>query len=183
MLDTFVRPLTLPKYSSISHEEGKGNWAVKKYYQFPHRFFYRHKLRMITDMMDKRYHNILDYGSGPGVFTPELKKHAHFVTSYDLNSTFDPRWKFEAVVCASVLEFLPLMETLKQINQILKPGGSLFIASPMETKWTNKYFNSIGDKNQRHCHREIKYLVNKVFKLETYKEWLGLYFAIKATKR
>ena len=176
--------LRLPSYSSLKEYEGKGNYAIEKYYKFPYRLFYRKKLRMIVDLMekDKVFHNILDYGSGPGIFTPELKKHALFVKSFDLNDVLDPRWRYDAVVCSSFLEFSELHFTLETIKKLLNPGGKLFIGSPMKTGVSNLYFKLIGDKNKRHSHNKILSEVSKQFKLEKYSTWMNLYFALRASK-
>ena len=177
-------PLKLPPYSSIKEFEGHGNYAISKYYKWPYRFFYRHKLKMILNLMEKGkiYHNILDYGSGPGIFTPELKKHALFVNSFDIDDVLNPRWKYGAVVCSSFLEFSELPFTLHTIRNILNPKGKLYVASPMATGLTKAYFRFIKDKNKRHDHTKILSEISKQFKIEEYHSWLNLYFALRASR-
>ena len=179
-----LHSLALPKYETLKQFEGKGNFAINKYYQFPYRFFYRHKLKMIISLMPKGtiYRNILDFGCGPGIFTKELKKHALAVKSIDTLSELDSRWSFDAVVCSSVLEFAMLDVTLRALKNVLKSSGALFVASPMETPLSNLYFNLIKDKYCRNSHEEIIKKVSVYFSITEMKTWFGFYFALKAVK-
>jgi len=182
MLHGTKNTLILPKYSSIKEHEGKGNWALWKYYVPPFSFFYQKKLKMILDLMDSNhtYHNILDFGSGPGIFTPSLKKKAIFVVSKDKNDHISEKWYFSAIVCASVLEFCELSHTIKLLRSITKPQGRLFVASPMKSRWSSLYFDAIGDKNLRNSDSDIVEAISKHYVIEEYKEWRGLYFALRA---
>lgn len=174
--------ITLPPYASVARYEGKGNYAIDKYYKLPYRFFYRHKLKMIIDLMQKDhiYQNILDYGSGPGIFMYELKKHALFVHQFNRFYKIDSRVRFELVICASVLEFCKLEETLSEIKSIIRPGGKLIVASPQSNKLTRLYFRLIQDTYKRHSEDDIIAAVSKLFQIEEYKSWCGLYFALRA---
>ena len=176
--------ISYPPLSSIKHFEGKGNFAVRKYYDFPFLFFYRHKLKMIVDMMgDDKFDRILDFGAGSGIFHTELIKHAKSVTCVNEDSKLNPDWRFDAIICASVLEFCHLYSTVSRLHSLLNPGGVLYVASPMDTKFSNFYFKAIKDTKMRHSHELIKSVVSSKFKIEEYKEWMGLYFALKAVKR
>ena len=176
--------VTLPPFHKLAKYEGLGRYAIRKYYAFPYRFFYRKKLKMIVDLMPKDhiYNNILDYGSGPGIFTPELKRHAINVKSFDMKDVIDPRWRFQAIVCASVLEFTDIYSRLYFFNRIMSSKAHLYIASPMNTRLSRAYFKLIGDKESRHSHKKILSEVSKQFKIEEYHTWMKLYFSIKATK-
>lgn len=179
--------LTLPKYSEIAKFDGKGNWAVKKYYQWPYRPFYRHKLKMALDLIQhERFNNILDYGCGPGILTPELRMRGKKLMSIDKFENIDQRWKFDLIVCSSVLEFLDISDLrikMSLFNSLLDKGGTLLIASPMETKLTDIYFNVIGDNNYRQSHGTILYEASKYFKLIKKKFWMNLYFAARLVKK
>ena len=183
MLHHFT-PLRLPSFASLRHLEGTGNFAVKKYYTFPYRFFYRHKLRMIVNLMPRKeiYHNILDFGAGSGIFEPELKRYALFVKRFDTNDVIDKRWRFDAIVCASVLEFCQLPHTIGLLHSLLKPGGKLYVASPMETGLTKAYFKWIKDTNKRNSHTKILSDISKQFRIEEYHSWMDLYFAVRASR-
>ena len=173
-----------PPLSEVAHLEGKGNFAVSKYYKWPFKPFYRHKLSMIVDMMgDSHYNRLLDFGAGSKIFYPELQRHANFVTCVDKFSVINPSWRFDAIVCASVLEFVSLNEIVKILCYIMAPHGVIYVASPMETKLSKFYFNLIGDKLTRHSHQEIKLAIMNNFILEEWKTWNRLYFCLKARKK
>ena len=176
--------LVLPPYETVSEFEGKGNFAIRKYYAQPYRGFYRRKLWMIIDEFEPKrfYRTALDFGSGPAcIFKNTLSRVAFSVKCIDDKETIDRRWKFDLITCASVLEFTT-PETLDLLEWVLAPKGHIIIASPMDTWISNLYFWAIGDKKPRHPHGQILSEVSKRFKILTYKRWLGLYFVIKATK-
>lgn len=181
MLNSLLNPIKLPDYSLLKKYEGNGNFSIKNYYNFPHSLFYRHKLRMILDMMDhkKVYYNILDYGSGPGIFSKELISKCTRLTSFDKEDIFNPSWKFDLIICASVLEFVHLDSTLKNLKQIMHLNSRLIVASPMKTPLSNLYFKSISNHAYRHSHTEILSKLSKYFIVESKKEWIGLYFSVK----
>ena len=174
--------LLLPPYSELREYEGKGNYAIKKYYQFPYSLFYQHKLKMMVQMMERHYGNCLDFGSGPGIFLPELRRHAKRVIGYEKNEPLHPRLEFDLIVCSSVLEFCELESTLTFLKGILKPNGHLIVASPMQSPLSKAYFSAIKDTNKRHSHVDIIKAISTKFKVVSKKEWLGLYFSLKATK-
>lgn len=178
--------IALPPYAKVKHHEGKGNFAVKKYYQFPFNFFYVWKLRMIVDMLGLGllYRNILDFGAGTAeIFKTELQRHAFSVKCTDMKSYIDLRWRFDVVVCSSVLEFVPVEKVLWGLRDVMTPSGVLVVASPMDTWLSRFYFKLIGDKNKRHSHGLICNFLRRDFKEVAYKEWLGLYFVMKVKKK
>lgn len=181
MLHRLLRRLELPPYSEVSIFTGKGNWAVDQYYKWPHRWFYRHKLKMIVnELLPLDTPRILDFGAGYGVFTKELTRHGQ-VKSVDQGDVLDWRWKFEAIVCASSLEFCHLDYTLKTLRRMCHPRGVIIIASPMKSFWSGLYFMLIKDDKKRHDQTAIIEAVKKHFKIKSYKTWLGLYFCLVAT--
>lgn len=166
----------------MRHLEGLGNYAVSRYYKLPFKPFYRHKFKMIIDMMGgEKFNRILDFGSGSGIFRSELQRHANFVMCIDKSSQ-RPKIKFDAIVCASVLEFCDLGTTLSELKSMLKEGGYLFIASPMRSKLSNLYFKLINDGNKRNSHQDIKAAVEQFFYVRSYTEWCNLYFSMKVVK-
>lgn len=171
-------------YSDLKQFEGKGNYAIWKYYKLPYSFFYRKKLKMIVSLMPKGkiYRNILDYGSGPGIFEEELNCHALSVKKFEIGETIDPRWRFEAIVCASVLEFTDLKTTIMLLKNLLMPQGVLYVGSPMQTFLSKTYFKAIGDKNRRRHHDKIIHEISRELRIEKYITWMNLYFAIRASK-
>ena len=133
--------------------------------------------------MERRYTNCLDYGSGPGIFLPELKRHADKVIGYDLGDVIKEGWKFDLIVCSSVLEFCHLNLTLKTLQSLLKTNGTLLVASPMSTPLSKTYFTAINDGHIRHSHTQIIEAIESRFKVEKIDKWMGLYFALRAKKK
>jgi len=177
------RTLNLPDPKLVSRYEKTGNHAVSKYYKFPFSFFYQKKLKLILSMMDAHYDNIMDFGAGPArIFSPELRKRCNRLVSWDIGDTFNPHWRFNAIVCASVIEFTKQpYDTISLLMRMLKPGGHLIIGSPMETPITQAYFKLIKDTHRRWPHWQIKAAVDssRIFEAEEYKEWMGIYFAMR----
>lgn len=181
MLHRSKSSIKLPSYETLKQFEGKGNYAIKRYYQFPTNIFYKHKLKMVVKLMDKNriYRNILDFGSGPGIFTEELKRHALRVKQLEVGDAIDRRWKFDLVVAASVFEFCDVEKWSEIIHDWVSPNGQLIIASPMDSWKTRLYFNLIKDTNSRLDEDKIfAGLINK-FKLDDSLYWHGLYFAAR----
>lgn len=174
-----LHSLTLPPYNAVKHLDGTGNFAVKKYYQWPFSFFYQKKLKMILEHFesDRTYSKIFDYGAGAAhIFEKTLGKYASQVFSSDWFRADD----YDVIVCASVLEFAPL-DTVVFLKRFLKTGGFISVASPMDTWITRLYFKLIGDKHKRNSHQQIYETIYRNFTIVEYKEWFGIYFSIKAS--
>lgn len=176
--------LHLPPYNEVKHFEGKGNYAISKYYFWPWRWFYRHKLLMILRSLQGLYYRALDYGSGPAkILNISLSKCCASVTSVNEGDTINPLWRFNLVVCSSVLEFVDLRYATYMFHNILCPKGEIVIASPMDTWVTRFYFKCIGDKHKRNSHKDIFKAISSSFDVVSYEEWLGIYFCLKVKKR
>ena len=137
---------------------------------------------MILDLMNEKkvYRNILDFGAGRAeIFRETLEKRALQVKCIDKEEIIDLRWKFDVVVCASVLEFTNLPVTLKLIKSVIAPNGMIVASSPMNTWASRLYFKLIKDKNSRNTHQDILKEAAKHFFIIEQKEWFGLYFAFK----
>lgn len=171
--------LLLPPLSKVADYEGKGNFAIGKYYHLPFSFFYQQKLKMILDLMDEKYQSILDFGSGPAeIFRESLEEYSNRVVCVDkLDNIIG---KYDLIVCASVLEFVNLKETLPYLKSHLMTGGTLIGSSPMDTIFSQYYFRTIGNKLKRHSHQTILSELSKHFWIVKKKEWFGLYFSWKA---
>src|SRR3990167_8356240 len=177
MFHSLFNPIALPSYEFLKLHEGKGNYAISKYY--------RKKLYMIRDLLDEKriYDNILDFGSGPGIFEKELKRHALKVAAVDKGDQIDPRARFECIVCASSLEFVDdLDDTVGKLYKATHPKGQIIIGSPMDSALAKAYFWLIGDKKPRHKPDEIVKAVKRKYLVSEYREWAGLYFALRAYK-
>lgn len=186
MFDSIFNPIQLPSHALLKEQEGKGNYAIKKYYQFPYRPFYRKKLYMVRNLLNKGriYKNILDFGSGPGIFTKELKRHATSVTSVNETDVIDTRSRFECIVAASTFEFIDDLEsTLRTLHQISYRKSQIIVASPLDSKASRLYFRLIGDKHVRNSRETIENIVKKYFRIIKREEWMGFYFAFKGISR
>ena len=173
--------LALPPYSQLERYEGLGNYALWKYYNFPYSYFYQAKLKLMVNLMkEDGYRNAMDFGSGPGIFRNELLLHSGTVIKVDKWTKFDPRWRFDLIICGSVLEFVELMPTLHLLRSVLDYRGDIIIASPMETFFSRLYFKLIKDSNYRHSHKKIIESIRSVFKIEKIRYWNQLYFAVRA---
>lgn len=179
--------LALPSYESIRKFEGKGNFAVGKYYKFPFKFFYRQKLRMIMDMFEtgRMYGSILDFGCGKAqILRDSLEKKSFYVKCVDILDWIDYEYKYDVVVCASVLEFCdPLYDTALMLRKIVRKDGMVVVASPMKNILTRLYFWLIGDTYIRNNHMKIISQMSEFFTISDYKEWNGLYFSFKGHPR
>lgn len=183
MLDHLTNPLKFPKYSSVAHLEGHGNYAVEKYYKWPYRYFYRHKIRMIERMLRGRsYRNIIDFGCGPGLFTDQWHEYSEDVILVDKESSLD-KLSVDLIICASVMEFVPLDETFNRLAMTLETGGDIIVASPMQNSLSRFYFNKIKDKIPRNSHQSIFSEMSSYFNIRHYTTWLGLYFCAMGKKR
>ncbi len=172
--------LALPPYESIKALEGSGNFAVKKYYQFPYSFFYQKKLKMVLGYLKSRDLAILDFGCGEArILELSLGQYPNAVYFADKTEDINTDVKYDVIICSSVLEFVDLKYTLKFLKTILKPTGYMIVASPMSTLLTETYFTIIGDPHTRNSHQLIYQEVSKIFRISEYKEWLGLYFSFK----
>lgn len=182
MFDSLTHPIKFPPYRSVAHYEGMGNWAVDKYYKWPLRYFYRHKIRMIERMLrSRRYTNIMDFGGGPGLFHEEWKKYGKNIYTINEYMSF-PIEKMDLIICASVMEFVEL-DMFQSLSNCLNPGGDIIVASPMSTEFSTFYFGLINDRNYRHSHHKIINQMSKVFNLRHYKTWADLYFCAMGKKR
>lgn len=179
MLDFISHPLKFPKYSIIRYFEGRGNYAVNKYYFYPHRYFYRHKVRMIEKALrGRKFDQIVDFGAGPGVLTDQWHNYTDRVYNADIYTDYIP--KCQLAICASVMEFVNLKETFKMLADSV---DEIVVASPMETPLSILYFKKIRDLHRRKPHTEIISEMTKHFSINHYESWLGLYFCVRGIRR
>ena len=179
MLDHFTHPLRFPKYSSVVHLEGQGNWAVRKYYMPPWRWFYRHKIRMVERAIrGDRFNSLMDFGAGPGLLTTQWKKYCHDIYSINEGNVQLPN--VNMTICASVMEFVPLKETFEKLAQ---HTNEIIVASPMKSSQSDYYFRLINDNVVRHSHQEITSEMARYFSINYYNDWLGLYFVARGIRK
>ena len=190
MLDSLLTPIHLPKYHKTLAAllDERGDVAYSKYYFYPYRPFYRKKLYMMRSLMDKGriYKNILDFGSGSGIFTTELARYTFMARAWDKanDKPLDSRARFELIVCGSVLELVDdLDESMAYLRSLSYPGSQLIMASPTDNLMCKAYFKLMGDTSRRHSPSTILKAINRWFDIVEVKHWAGLYFACKAVRK
>ena len=176
--------LLLPPYSEVKHFEGLGNYAIKRYYQFPFLMFYRKKLKMIlSHLQDKKYDSILDFGCGRAEILREtLSQYSDDVDYVDTEHDLKDK-KYDVITCSSVLEFMSLKFIVPRLNGLLKKDGMLIGASPMNTLLTEFYFHIIGDVSFRNTEVDIMNSLRKHMFVVRHEKWAELYFSFKAYKK
>ncbi len=133
------------------------------YYMFPIGMVMRYRLKKIVQLMgDETYQNLLELGTGSGIFLPELSRHCKNLFAIDIHGMSDhmqdlfhayklrncelstqsieytnfPDNFFDAIVAASVLEFLEdLDKAVNEIRRILKKDGVFITICPMESRF------------------------------------------------
>lgn len=147
---------------------------VRLYYSWYAGWFYQHRLRMIADLLQNVHaQNLLEIGTGSGIFLKELLKHAEHITGIDIHKSYKgvnemlsrekidlnrvelrqgsildipyPDATFDVAVCVSVLEhFENPSEPLEEVSRVLMPGGLLVAGFPARTRLTAMLFGMLG---------------------------------------
>lgn len=136
-----------------------------------------YRFRTIVKLLGNNiYRNLLEVGTGSGIFLPELARHCenlyaidvhphmqelnsllnHYkIKNYEIKSqsiekTYYPDGFFDAVVAVSVLEFVgDLNVAINQIKRILKDSGIFVTICPMESKILDLIVSLYSKKNQK----------------------------------
>lgn len=135
-------------------------------YEFPIKYIQRFRFKAILRLMNGRnFGNILEVGTGSGIFLPELSKHCQSLSAIDVHDKMDVVKKmcnvtgvkvdlsresleathyrdkmFDAVVGVSIWEFVDdLDRAVLETKRIMKSGASLFTICPQR----NVLFDSI----------------------------------------
>jgi ubiquinone/menaquinone biosynthesis C-methylase UbiE len=144
-------------------------------YKFPIKYIQLYRFKTIIKLLgNKIYTNLLEVGTGSGIFLPELARHceklyacdihpyfenianllSHFsVSNYDLKSqsiqrTDYPDNSFDAIVAVSVLEFVEdLQASIDEIKRILKDDGVFITICPMNSKLLDTVVSLYADKS------------------------------------
>lgn len=170
--------LTLPAYESLKLSIDNGisedYHLVKLYYARYSGWFYRNRLKMAANLLGtERVSDLLEVGTGSGIFIPELLKHANKVTAIDIHETYNgvtqmlqrenvdlsrvhlqkgsildipfPDKTFDTVVCISVLEhFADPRPAVREMARVVKPGGALVLGFPAHNLITDTLFRLLG---------------------------------------
>jgi len=139
------------------------NWN----YTFPINLIQIYRFKKIIHLLgDRKYKNLLEIGTGSGIFLPELAKHTENLFACDIHDNYEhieklmsnykvtnywvgkqnieetnyPDNYFDAIVAVSVLEFVSdLHKAIKEIKRILSPDGVFITICP----GTNKFMDAI----------------------------------------
>lgn len=131
-------------------------------YKFPIKYIQRYRFKKIVTLLGKKeYPQLLEAGTGSGIFLPELSKHCEQLFACDIHHDFDniamlcdkygiknynlssqsidntnfQNESFDVVVAVSVLEFVPdIQKALAEIKRILKKDGIFITICPMESR-------------------------------------------------
>lgn len=131
-------------------------------YKFPIKYIQLYRFKRIIQLLgNERYPNLLEAGTGSGIFLPELARHCDHLYAIDIHNHFDQidnlceeykitdyhlstqsidntnfkNESFDAIVAVSVLEFVPdIQKAINEIKRILKKDGFFITICPMESK-------------------------------------------------
>jgi SAM-dependent methyltransferase len=146
----------------ISHSDTREGLINKLYHQVRN-LTLKHKRKLIEGQSGGAKGSILDYGCGTGAFIHEMQNAGWKITGLEpdikardlarkLNGSniFPPDYiaslsdkQFDIITLWHVLEHVHrLHPTLKQLNRVMKPGSSIFIAVPNYTSDDAKAYGS-----------------------------------------
>lgn len=159
-------------------EELKKTGEVDYYdwnYKFPIKYVSLYRFNRIIKLLGKKkYTNLLEAGTGSGIFLPELSKHCENLYACDIHSNFSnienllqlynvnnyelksqsiektdyPDNYFDAIVAVSVLDFVSdLQAAVNEIKRILKKDGVFVTVCPMESKVLDIIVSMYTDKS------------------------------------
>lgn len=158
-------------------------------YKFPIKYIQQYRFkRILKHLAGKHYGNLLEIGTGSGVFIPELSKYCDILSTCDIHTNVDPINKicehfkiskcsystqsiektnfasnsFDAIVAVSVLEFVDdLNRAIDEIKRILKPGGVFITICPMESKLLDSVVSMYSKKKAEEEFGESRKHVSK----------------------
>lgn len=158
-------------------------------YKFPIKYFILYRYRIIIKLLgSKIYPRLLEAGTGSGIFLPELARHCEKLYACDIHPYFDnidhllkhykinnyelksqsiqntdyPDNYFDAIVAASVLEFVDdLQAALTEIKRILKTDGVFITICPMSSKILDSIISLYADKKPKEEFGESRIYVGK----------------------
>lgn len=146
-------------------------------YKFPIKYIQKYRFSRIIHLLgNTRYTNLLEAGTGSGIFLPELAQHCEKLYACDIHDHFDnidillkhynlinyelksqsiektdyPDNSFDAIVAVSVLEFVDnLQVAITEIKRILKKDGVFITICPMQNKFLDTLLSFYSDKKPK----------------------------------
>lgn len=158
-------------------------------YKFPIKYIQLYRFKRIARLLGgKRYKNLLEAGTGSGVFLPELSRHCEKLYAFDIHNNFDPIRNllkqynlnnydlrsqslektsyedktFDAIVAVSVLEFVDnLDQAIAEIKRILKDDGVFITICPMKSRFLDFIVSLYSTKKPEEEFGESRIFVGK----------------------
>lgn len=146
-------------------------------YKFPIKYIQRYRFKAIVKLLsDKKYPRLLEFGTGSGIFLPELSLHCEILFACDIHPHMEkiqhllqyykidnysiksqsiektdyPDNYFDVIVGVSVLEFVSdLQSAIKEIRRILKDDGFFVTICPMQNKILDLVVSMYARKSAR----------------------------------
>lgn len=159
-------------------------------YKFPIKYVIKYRYKRILKLLgNKKYNSLLEAGTGSGIFLPELSKHCvhlfacdvhhHFdhidelrkkykidnlhISSQSIENTNYPDQSFDAIVAASVLEFVDdIQKAVTEIKRILKRDGIFITLCPMESKILDYFLSFYTTKPPKEESGDARQKVSKI---------------------
>lgn len=159
-------------------------------YKFPIKFVQRYRFSKIIDLLgNDNYSNLLEIGTGSGIFIPELSKHCKKIFACDIHSRFDhipklcdhygikdydvrtqnieetnyPDNSFDVIIAVSVLEFVnDIQKAIGEIKRIMKTDGIFITICPMESKFLDMLLSHYSEKHPKDEFKNSRIEVGKI---------------------
>jgi len=163
-------------------------------YKFPIKYIEQYRFKRIIKLLgSKRYENLLEAGTGSGVFLPELSRHCENLFACDIHDYFDkirnmldfykienynlsyqniekttfPSNYFDAIVAVSLLEFVgDLKSALQEIKRVLKSDGVFITICPMDSALLDSVLRFYSRRKPREEFGESRSHVSKELEKE-----------------
>ncbi|HAQ20005.1 MAG TPA: hypothetical protein DCR40_12355 [Prolixibacteraceae bacterium] len=158
-------------------------------YKFPIKYIQLYRFKTIVRLLgNKVYPNLLEVGTGSGIFLPELAQHCDKLYASDIHPYFEnienllkhynvknfglksqsiektdyPDNFFDAVIAVSVLEFVDdLQAALTEIKRILKEDGVFITICPMHSRFLDAILSLYSEKKPKEEFGESRVYVGK----------------------
>jgi len=158
-------------------------------YKFPINLVQKYRFKKIVQLLgNEKYHSLLEFGTGSGIFLPELSKHCKKLYACDIHDKFDHIEKmlkhyqiedynlssqsiektnyadnsFDVIVANSVLEFVKDLDAaINEIKRILKKDGVFITICPMESKFLDYLLSFYTSKSPKDEFGKARQFVGK----------------------